>query len=406
MLGVIAYLFVLSFLVIVIFRIQKSFLSPMLFVLFEFSTKSVLGVLYIGDTFFEHPGSVDLLLSSIVYILTLVAFYGLGLKSHRVRPLRQTFSLFNTNSLNLHQSSFRSFNILTSLIVISCVSFLLMFVFGKFPLSYWLSDFRAGYQFARNGVGLFFVLYLVFLNIAFIYLVYHYKLGAVSRRQLWIFGSVILFLGILSGSKRTVVAFALFYLIFVEYYVYKIPLFKVVLLTTLISFIFILNFLLSGNSITHLWSYFNYLPSTLAIFDMVNTEEIKHTNGELFISNIWNYIPRFIYPEKPMIYSGAYISELLSPGMVERGHFLGMLDYTADYLDFGMFGVVLHASSKGFIIGLIQSMFLINKKSFVLFVLFLSLYSPIMNYTPFAYFIVFLLLFSMVLRFFNRIVLK
>jgi len=246
----------------------------------------------------------------------------------------------------------------------------------------------------------------LFLNISFIYLIYQYKLGATPKWQLWFFGFIILFLAILSGSKRVPVSLALFYLIFVEFYVYKISFLKMSFFATFLSSIFVLIFVAAGNPISNILGYFNYLPSTLSIFDMINTGEIVHTNGDLFKSNIWNYIPRFFYPEKPMIYSGSYITEILSPGTVERGHFLGMLDYTADYLDFGLLGVALNAIFKGLFIGVIQSMFLANKKSFLLFVLFLSLYSPIMNYTPFLFFVIFLLLFASVNRVANRIVFK
>ena len=94
--------------------------------------------------------------------------------------------------------------------------------------------------------------------------------------------------------------------------------------------------------------YFHNTSEFLRRFD----EFGGYRYGSVGLSSLWQYVPRGIYPGKPYVYGLLQVNELLWPGLTETGNTPGLAGWTADYLDWGILGVMSSGIQMGLIIGL------------------------------------------------------
>ena len=64
------------------------------------------------------------------------------------------------------------------------------------------------------------------------------------------------------------------------------------------------------------------------------------TNGQIFLTSFWSFIPRAIFPNKPFAYGNMLILEKFFPGMAETGHTPSFGLYLDKLIDFGWIGFV------------------------------------------------------------------
>ena len=64
------------------------------------------------------------------------------------------------------------------------------------------------------------------------------------------------------------------------------------------------------------------------------------TNGQIFLTSFWSFIPRAIFPNKPFAYGNMLILENFFPGMAETGHTPSFGLYLDRLIDFGWIGFV------------------------------------------------------------------
>ena len=64
------------------------------------------------------------------------------------------------------------------------------------------------------------------------------------------------------------------------------------------------------------------------------------TNGQIFLTSFWSFIPRAIFPNKPFAYGKMLILEKFFPGMAETGHTPSFGLYLDNLIDFGWMGFV------------------------------------------------------------------
>tara|TARA_B100000989_G_scaffold297111_1_gene281965 strand:- start:18182 stop:19423 length:1242 start_codon:yes stop_codon:yes gene_type:complete len=64
------------------------------------------------------------------------------------------------------------------------------------------------------------------------------------------------------------------------------------------------------------------------------------TNGQIFLTSFWSFIPRAIFPNKPFAYGNLLILEKFFPGMAETGHTPSFGLYLDKLIDFGWIGFV------------------------------------------------------------------
>jgi len=86
-------------------------------------------------------------------------------------------------------------------------------------------------------------------------------------------------------------------------------------------------------------SYFDYFQKTI---DFVSRyDEVGPKLGKAFISSFWGYVPRFIAPDKPIIYGQLMIQDALYPQAAEQGYYPAFSSWSFLYLDFEWVGVMM-----------------------------------------------------------------
>ena len=211
----------------------------------------------------------------------------------------------------------------------------------------WLTESRTAYQESRAGVGVWWSLsqaMLLLLVAAFL-----------QRKRRSAFATAAICLtsacgAYFLGSK----SFMLFpFVIGAFYYQYRVrPIPRIVVLLGALGFvvgIFALQFL-QGTAATLLdaVAYFDYFPNTARFIQDFN-ERFQHTWGETWLSNLWQYVPRGLYPGKPFTYGQMVIMEDYNPGAAELGATPGILPWAAPYLDLGWVGVMFDGLLTGLI---------------------------------------------------------
>jgi len=134
------------------------------------------------------------------------------------------------------------------------------------------------------------------------------------------------------------------------------------------------------------------MPSSYKIVEHFNLGNPFY-GGEVYFSNVWAYIPRILYENKPAFFGGGYVTHILYPGSAEKGHFVGTLEWVAGYIDFGWGAVIVNGFITGVLSRLLYDVFLSSKTifAFILFVQFT--YTPIFKYFPvFAVLILFFIM--------------
>jgi hypothetical protein len=96
----------------------------------------------------------------------------------------------------------------------------------------------------------------------------------------------------------------------------------------------------AGDVFIRLGSYFNMFQLSTKVFDDYLSGGLNFLYGEIFFSNIWQFVPRLLYADKPYAWGGSYLVEFYYPGMAETGHTPSFGMYTQSFVDFGFFGVL------------------------------------------------------------------
>jgi hypothetical protein len=116
----------------------------------------------------------------------------------------------------------------------------------------------------------------------------------------------------------------------------------------------------------NLFSYFEHFDVTtrfLARFD-----EYGYHWGSGWLSELWFYVPRALYPGKPLEYGALLVPAKLYPGAYEKGYAPGFLGWSLSYLDFGWFGVMMAGWLRGLFTRGVYEYFLAHRFNMFAFV--------------------------------------
>jgi hypothetical protein len=86
--------------------------------------------------------------------------------------------------------------------------------------------------------------------------------------------------------------------------------------------------------------YFDHYINGASYYRSFYNGEVKLLYGEVFLTSFWDYIPRFIYPEKPVVYGKIIINELFFPGQAELTNTPAFGGAVTEFSDFGWFGLI------------------------------------------------------------------
>jgi hypothetical protein len=202
-----------------------------------------------------------------------------------------------------------------------------------------LLDPRRGYQYYREGVGLFWALYITGLSAAFYFLCIRRK---ITVHKILLFS----YLFYLTGSKQLVVV--VFIYSYVAYYINFGAISRSVTLSLGVASV-ILFLILFGQFgadetlINRLTQYFDFLINASRVFDDYAANQLDFHFGNIWVSSFWSYVPRVLYPDKPFAYGATYVLEMYYPGMAETGHTPSFGPLTTEFVDFGWFAPIVVA---------------------------------------------------------------
>jgi len=209
----------------------------------------------------------------------------------------------------------------------------------------WVTEPRVAYEASRAGSGVFWSqcqCMLVLLAAAFLA---RKPRGAVSTLLICaITGGAAYFLGSKSFMLFPFILAAFYY----EHTVKPIPRLAVALGAGGMALgVFVLQLLQgTATSVVETIAYFDYFPHTSTFLEDFG-DRFHHTWGATWLSNVWQYIPRGLYPGKPFVYGQTSIMEEYNQGAAELGATPGILPWAASYLDFGVVGVIVEGLLSG-----------------------------------------------------------
>jgi hypothetical protein len=206
----------------------------------------------------------------------------------------------------------------------------------------WIEDSRVAYQFHRRGVGAAYALTNAFLALATVFSFFacgnrfsdRFKLGWFAFKTV-----VLILFSYFLGSKGLTLGLLVMALVYYNNCVKWVGgfVFMVGIGLALVS-ISILQFLQgTAESVEDTLLYassFHHTAEFIRRFD-----EFGYQWGGAFISDLWSFVPRSVYPEKPYEYGQLLINQILFPGAAEQTSTPGLLPWAASYLDFGLLGV-------------------------------------------------------------------
>ena len=285
-------------------------------------------------------------------------------------------------------------------IILFLTSFILLAQIGGGGVM-WLLDPRDAYMDYRRGAGMFYAASTWFLSISAFYVLWY------CRNRITILLATVFYVIIASflGSKGLLLVIGIVALSSYHYRFRKIRLITLIIVGFVLIALFMLTQILQGSarSLLHAFQYFNYFESSARLIEKFDNGGTSHTLGLIFIEDFLNNVPRYFYPDKPIIFGKSRIQEILNPGLLQRGRAVGVLSWVEYYTDFYVFGVVLFAFIKGVLAKAFYQLFRLNPQNLLLYlcVMQFSIFTVI-NYSTFILFVLLLLGSKFIIRMFAK----
>jgi uncharacterized membrane protein (UPF0136 family) len=208
------------------------------------------------------------------------------------------------------------------------------------------------------------------------------------------------------GSKGLILSLFITALVYYNYYINSIKLPTLLMTFGLVLILFTLLQLAQGtaNEVSETFLYADYFQNTCEFIRRF--DEFEYQWGQAFLSNLWSFVPRGLYPDKPYEYGQLLINQVLFPGLAEQSFTPGLLPWASDYLDFGIIGVFISGLFRGLSFGWAHEYFLKNNKSITGFIILLQIggISEVFSFIPMPIFLIIgLPLFSLVYYMYNEI---
>lgn len=252
------------------------------------------------------------------------------------------------------------------LLIGSWLSFAGLMLLGGGGL-FWLTNSREAYIEYRSGAGFFYASTQWFITFAMLYFIWYKRPNTIKLSLTILFVFLPMYF---LGSKNNMLLLIIIGIVYYNYYIKNISYLIFTEIFILITFLFfsILIFQGSFSSISEGMIYFrDYFDTTCQMLSRFN--EFGFRYGEGWVSSLWFYIPRALYPDKPYEYGITLIHQIIFPGAAEAGATPGMLYWSLSYLDFGIYGVIF----EGLLVGMLQracyEFYLKNRNNFFAFIL-------------------------------------
>lgn len=243
----------------------------------------------------------------------------------------------------------------------------IVYKFIQYPFS--IQGFRLFYVESRfGGLGFFFIAVSSLLIFLILFFLHHRK---------YLYSILLIPLLVLFGQKTILLnlIIGILFIAEVEFKVKKRVILTIVILgvTGLMMFHYLTSIGAVASPFLYAINYFDYYDNlTYLIKSLYVDNTLDHFYGEIFITDFFKVIPRFLWTGKPEIYSFLLIHEQLYPELLRRGHTPSFFEPIAMPLaDFGMMGVAVFAFLRGYISRIIYNAYKVNDKNYILLFIFL-----------------------------------
>lgn len=245
----------------------------------------------------------------------------------------------------------------------------------------WLTDTRAVYITNRAGVGPFFAAMQWFLVFALLYYLWACRPRGI---RLIVITCLFALAAYFSGSKNNILTMLVIGIVYYNFCVRRIPIVGylafVAMILCLFSVLLIIHGM-TGNLHEVFRFYFRDYFDTTAQF-LWRFDEFGYRYGGASVSDLWFYVPRGLFPDKPYEYGVLLIHQVLFPGAAATGNTPGILVWAMAYLDFGVIGVFTSGLLCGFGQRAAFEYFLKHRHGF--FAFFLMMQFALLAPLPFA----------------------
>lgn len=349
-------------------RYRNAFNPLLFFVIYEGLFQTLLSAV-IALSILSSPSqdiARTLVLSTVYFIGTAIVF--VPVRFIGVRRLVRSW-LMRGKLMVPRRIIGRRFHLLFVAIAFAFIFLALMVVSGAGIL--WITNPRVAYQDFRAGSGFLFLL-VQWMSISglLLYLFGRPHTLASSLRGLAVYLPIAYFM----GSKAAIISGFVLWLAYYNFLIRRIPV--ILFLVALLLFVpLMLALLVAQGAYTDLLEaldYFKDYVATTAMF-LGGFDEFGFRFGAASLSDLWFYVPRAIYPDKPFEYGLTLIHQVLFPGMAELGHTPGILSWSLAYLDFGALGVFVGGVVGGLVKRLAYEFYLERPYSIFAFVLLMQL---------------------------------
>lgn len=322
----------------------KPLFNPVIFSYVSTQTPVLAGSLWIALNPDIEPPSDIVIVLAFVYLVG--SFFGAILGHSFTKPMLLFVDSCIAAPTTIPCLTLSSCSCTRASRMLALVAFFLFLFLFIFVDSNWLYSPRIAYM-RREGIGIVWSFLGFAISVSFVYRIFYLTRRAahgaepVFRNIGGITLTLILYIiaSFFTGSKQNSIA-----LILVA--IFYISLFKkisaLVYLAALLCLIGLFSLLLSVSSgfsfgTFQFLSYFDHLWVTSNALEIINN--MPFSLGDISLSGLWAYVPRALYPAKPLLSGASVFLEDLFPGGAAAGYTPAFLSWLGDYADFGIFGV-------------------------------------------------------------------
>lgn len=263
--------------------------------------------------------------------ISLVVYYQLfvGMHVERVLPFRHR--LMGRKELKRAEWLFVSVFLLAFYLLAS----------AEYGLGNWLANPRVGYQLYRQGQGHWYAIAISAMAVAMVLACLSNPTPLSLLRVLVVY----LAFGYLLGSKGLLLNIFTTSLVFFWFIQWR-HLTKMIIFGGLSIFLLMAwNLYLAISDTFELQSlltYFDYYKNAADYYSEYFSGQVRLFHGDIAISSLWAYVPRFVWPDKPFAYGITLVNEIFWPGQAELTHTPAFGGAVEQFADFGLFGVLLY----------------------------------------------------------------
>lgn len=227
-------------------------------------------------------------------------------------------------------------SILLALFALAAVSYTALALAGGGG-TLWLTAPRQAYIGYRAGAGPFYVMCQWTLLFSLTYVLWFRRPRALGTMG-WV--AAIAGLAYFTGSKHNMLSLSAIAICYYNFRVRRLPVLAYAVLgPTVVTAAFALVFFQGPypdyrGALAYFQEYFGTTARFIERFD-----QFGYRWGSGWLSSLWFFVPRGLYPDKPFEYGETLVHQVLFPGAAARGHTPGLMTWTLSYLDFGPVGV-------------------------------------------------------------------